>query len=58
MATARLQGWRERERERRWFKLNVLAVDMETYFLIRLWYESDDCMTRHAASGLQQDVRW
>ena len=26
--------------------------------LFELWYESDDCVTRQAASDRQQDVRW
>ena len=32
-ATARLQGRRERERERRQFKLNTLAARTASYFL-------------------------
>ena len=55
-ATARLQHWRQRERERRWFKLNACVGSTQTtYFLC---YESDDRMTRHAVSDRQQNVRW
>ena len=31
----------------------ALATHTKSYFLIKLWYESDDCMTRQAASDRQ-----
>ena len=55
-ATARLQGWRERKRERRRFKLNVLATPTATYFLN--YGESGDRVTRQATSDRQLYVRW
>ena len=50
-ATARLQDQCERERERRWFKLNALAARTATYY-----GESDDRVTRQATSDRQQDL--
>ena len=54
-ATARLHGRREKERERRRFKLNALAARTATYFLN---YGTDDRVTRQSTSDRQQDVGW
>ena len=53
-ATVRLQDRCEREQERRRFKLNVGSSHGN--ILSELWYESDDHVTRQAASDRQQDV--
>ena len=52
-ATARLQGWREREWEWRLFKLNALIGSTHGNLLSEPWHESDDRVTVG-----QQGVRW
>ena len=55
-AIARLQGRREREQERRRFKVNALAARTATYFLN--YGESDDRVTGMTGSRMYAGFRY
>ena len=57
-ATARLQGRRERERERRQFKLNALAAHTATHFLNHGTSLTIAWQGRLRVTVRQQGVRW